>query len=136
MAIWSNCEWARERAFSAAIGSAIYRRHFLTGSSLITRERRVIQTCKLAQKILHAILRRMVYSLNEKKRYLKSQHREIGRFLCIFAFFSDFPDFIAAKPGGGAYGIGTKASYFRHQMALSYFSNYSFYLEICIFDFL
>ena len=43
----------------------------------------------------------MVYSMNGNEQYLKSQFGEIGRFSCIFGYFPDFPDFVAAKQGAG-----------------------------------
>ena len=61
----------------------------------------MLQTWKLAQKILNAILRRMVYSLRGNKQYLKSQFGEIGRFSCFSGVFPNFPDFVAAKRGAG-----------------------------------
>ena len=74
----------------------------------------MLQTCKLAQNFLNAILRRMVYSMNGNEQYLKSQFGEIGRFSCIFGYFPDFPDFVAAKQGAGPIELVWKTSYFRH----------------------
>ena len=74
---------------------------FSTGFSLITRERKVLQTCKLAYKILHQTLRRMVLSFSGNKQYLKNQFSEIVCFSSIFGFFPDFSDFVTAKRGGG-----------------------------------
>ena len=74
----------------------------------------MLQTCKSAQKILRAILRRMIYSLSVNKQYLKSQFGEIGRLSCIFGFFPDFPDFVAVKCGAGLIELIWKASYYLH----------------------
>ena len=86
----------------------------------------MLQTCRLAQKILHAILRRMMYSMSGNKQYLKSQFDEIGRFSCFLGFFRDFHDFVAAKRWAGPKHLAGKASEFRHQMALINFHPYSY----------
>ena len=69
--------------------------------SLITREWSMLETCKLAQKILHVILRRMVCNLSRNKLYLKSQFGEIGRFSCILGFFPIFMNFSRENGGRG-----------------------------------
>ena len=61
----------------------------------------MLQTCKLAQKILYAILRRMVCNSSGNKQYLKFHFGKIGRFSCVMGDFPDFRDFVAAKRGGG-----------------------------------
>ena len=111
--------------FQKPLGGRNFLDDFLTGFSLITREQRVLQTCKLAQKILHAILRRMVYNLSGIKLYLKSQFGEIGHFSCILGFFPDFLNFVAEKRWAGPIELARKASEFRHQMALLYFHPHS-----------
>ena len=115
---------------------------FSTGFSFITRDGRVSQTCKLAQKFLHTILRRMVYILCGNKQYLKSQFGVNGHFPCILGFFPDFLDFVAAKRWAGPMKVASKASDFRHQMALLYFHqnsnrfhSFNFNLSIFIYFF-
>ena len=66
--------------FQKPFGGQNFVDDFSAGFSLITRERSMLQTCRLAQKIQHVILRRMVCDLSGKKLYLKSQFGEIGRF--------------------------------------------------------
>ena len=87
--------------FQKPLGRRNFVDDFSTGFSLITREQSVLQTSYLAQKILPAILRRMVHGLSGKKQYLKSQICENGRFPCILWVFPDFTDFVAAKRGAG-----------------------------------
>ena len=102
MTIWSNCECGQGKGpFQKPLGQQNFVDDLPTGFSLITRERSVLPTCKLAQKILNVILRRMLYNLNGNKHYLKSRFGEIGHFPCIFGFFPDFHDFVAAKRGAG-----------------------------------
>ena len=106
----------------------------------------MLQTCKPAQKILHAILRRMVYSLSGNEQYLKSQFGKIGRFSCILVISPDFPDFVAKKVVGGAYRTGIKSFRFSPPDGAAQFSSIfksiKCYLNlliihfICIFHFL
>ena len=117
--------WRWKGHFQKPLGRRNFVDEFSTGFSLITRERCVLQTWNLAQKIRHAILRRMVYSESGNKLYLKSQFGEIGRFSCILGFFRDFHDFVAAKRWAGLIELACKASDFRHQMALFNFHQYS-----------
>ena len=84
MTIWSDCEWPGEKGpFQKPLGRRNFVDEFSIGFSLITRERSVLQTCQLAQKIINAILHRMVYNLSGIEQYLKSPFGEIGRFPCI-----------------------------------------------------
>ena len=85
--------------FQRPLGRQNFVDDFSKGFSLISRERNKLQICKLVQKILNAILRRMMYSLGGNTLYLKSQFGEIGRFSCFLAFSHDFQDFVAAKRG-------------------------------------
>ena len=61
----------------------------------------MLQTCKLAQKIPNAILRRMLYSLSGNKQYLKSHLAKLVLFRAFWWFFLIFPDFVAVKRRAG-----------------------------------
>ena len=102
----------------------------------------MLQICKLAQKILHAILRRMVYSMSGNEQYLKSQFGKIGRFSCILVISPDFPDFVAKNGGRGLSNWHEKLQIFTTRWRCSIFThiqieeilfkfiNYSKYLHI------
>ena len=49
-----------------------------------------LKECKISQKNLLAILRRMVYNLITKSSYLTSENDEIGRFWSIWRLSRDF----------------------------------------------
>ena len=61
----------------------------------------MLETCKLAQKMLHNILRRMVYDLSGNKQCLNSDFGESGRVSCILGVSPDFHEFVAVKRGRG-----------------------------------
>ena len=77
-------------AFAEAIGSAECGRRFSTRFSSITRDRNLLETFKLSQKISLVILHRLVYKLSRKVAYLKSEFVQIGRFWAISMVFLDF----------------------------------------------
>ena len=90
---------AAKGLFQKPLGRLNFVDRFSIGFSLITRDRSTLQTCKLAQKILYAILHQMMYNLSGYEQYLKSQLCEIGRFSCILGVFPIFP-FLTRKNGG------------------------------------
>ena len=111
--------------FQKPFGGRNFVDDFLTGFSSITQDRCMLQTWKLAQKILCAVLRRLACNLSGNKQYLKSRFGENGHFSCILGIFPDFHDLVAAKRGAGPVELAWKASSSRHQMAFFNFHQYS-----------
>ena len=129
-----------KRPFQKPLGRQNFIDDFSTGFSLITREQSMLKTCKLAQKILNSILRRMVYNLCGNKQYLKSQFGENGRFSCILGFFPIFMILSRQNEGRGmkSFIVPTPEGAFQFsslfksiQLILFKLINYSIYLNIC-----